>query len=70
MKDLIIKELKLLILHGETYPVQKIGARFWKELLEMSSVDKDDIIKECGKTASMGTELKKGIAVGEYLNGR
>lgn len=68
MKNLILKELKHMIAIKETYPVQKIGAKYWKELSRMSSIDRDYILKESGKTVNMGIELKKGMAVGEFLD--
>lgn len=59
----ILKEMK----DGNNYPIHKFSALYSDSLLKLSNAEQIEIIKEAGSPESMAVELKKGIAVGEYL---
>ena len=59
----ILKEMK----DGNNYPIHKFSALYSDSLLKLSNAEQIEIIKEVGSPESMAVELKKGIAVGEYL---
>lgn len=59
----ILKEMK----DGNNYPIHKFSALYSDSLLKLSNAEQIEIIKEADSPESMAVELKKGIAVGEYL---
>lgn len=59
----ILKEMK----DGNNYPIHKFSALYSDSLLKLSNAEQIEIIKEAESPESMAVELKKGIAVGEYL---
>ena len=67
-KELIerLKEMKKI----DSYPVHKFSALYFDSLLKLSNADLTEIIKETGTPDSMNVELKKGIAIGEYLKSK
>lgn len=61
-----LKEMK----DTDRYPVHKFSALYSDSLLKLSNVEQAEIIKESGTPESMSVELKKGIAVGEFLKSK
>lgn len=60
--------LSKIIDDKESYPVQKFGAKYWKELSRLSNAERREIIASCSLSDSMNVELRKGIAIGEYFD--
>ena len=52
---------------GETRPCQKFGAKYYKSLENFHAKETISLVRSCGFTKNMHTELKKGVAVGKYL---
>ena len=65
-KNELIERLKEMKNKG-IYPVHKFSAYYFDSLLKLSNAEQAEIIKESDTPESMITELKKGIAVGEFL---
>ena len=59
----ILKEMKA----DDNYPIHKFSVLYSGALSKLSKTEQLEIIKEAGSPESMAVELKKGIAVGEYL---
>ena len=59
----ILKEMKT----DDNYPIHKFSVLYSGALSKLSKTEQLEIIKEAGSPESMAVELKKGIAVGEYL---
>jgi len=60
-----LKEMK-----KDRYPIHKFSALYFDSLLKLSNAELMEIIKETDTPDSMNVELKKGIAVGEYLKSK
>lgn len=67
-KQNLISEL-ICLKETEKYACHKFGAKFWKSLKNLSSEDIKDIIKKSdyGDDSKMDTEVRKGMAVGEWI---
>lgn len=55
---------------GGSYPCQKFGTKYWESLKDLSANDVKNIINACGFTDSMGTEVSKGVAIGEEFGNK
>lgn len=65
IEDLIykLKEAK-----NDTYPCQKIAAKYWSSFQKLSAEQIKNIISKCGFTEAYYQEINKGIAIGEDLS--